>query len=41
MVFEENRAYVILVSIPCCILESTEDCVGEAGIVEMIEVILL
>ena len=41
MVFEENRAYVILVYIPCCILESTEDCVGEAGIVEMIEVILL
>lgn len=41
MVFEQNRAYVILVYIPCCISESTEDCIGKAGIIEKIEVILL
>ena len=41
MAFKENPAHVIPVYITCCISESTEDCTGEAGIIEMTEVVLL
>ena len=41
MVFEENPTHFIPGYITCCISESTEGHIGEDGIVEIIEVILL